>query len=111
MRGVVFNLFAKTEDVVVDGPGVGYFFKSPDIRQELVTGNDLTLVFQKILEQLKFAGVGIELLSFPEQLVAGKIDTDIAEQHFAWRFHVSPIVRQRGVHEEFEDIDFAVSHR
>ncbi len=66
VRGVFFDLFAKAEDVVVDRSGVRDLFKTPDVREQLVAGDNLAFVLEKVFQELEFAGIGLDLAPLPE---------------------------------------------
>jgi hypothetical protein len=110
MCSVIFDLLAKTEDIVVDRSRLGRLFETPYVSQKVFAWNNFPFVDEEILEQLKLAGVGSQTLATFEQLVADEIDVNIAKGSPGEPFLAGLVFCQRGLDEDFQNVDFALRH-
>lgn len=111
MGGVVLDLLAQGEDIIVDRARFGCFFEAPHVSQETIARYNLPFVREEILEQLKFTGVGFKSLSVFEQFVTDKVDANRAENDNGTRRALAVTTCKSRLDKNLEYIDLAFGNR
>jgi hypothetical protein len=76
---VVAELGAELADVDVDGAGVGRERVAPDPFEDLVPGENQAAVADQVAEELELAGGELDRATLEDDLVAGRVDGEVAQ--------------------------------